>query len=639
MRNSMKPLAPILLAIVMIGSSASAQNLIVGPGPAPGRSGTITSLGNSDSTITLTPNPITTTGTVSLNLAHANTFTALQGINLNAGSPVLPTNQGFQVVGSDATGVSDSVVAYGASPLLRTYRADGTGASPTALGSGETIGQFAVAGYDGGTPGTFITGGSIVWSTTQAWPVGANGSQVVINAVPNGSATVAPALTLTTTAATLPGTLAVAGTINKLTLTAPATGATLSLADGSTLATSGAFATTLTFTGATNVTFPASGTLLTAAGAVTSLAGTANQITTSASTGAVTLSLPSTLIAPGTFAANSLAPTASACAGTYFNLPAANTLGGCINGVQGVTWASGGETILVNGSQSNSPLLLNGTLTTGGSGTTNFPALLIQPAGTSAVTSWSISGVGLGMNMPSGFVGAFVDFHAAGAASVFKVINTGALTISSDFIGGGNILGGTGGSQLGFTGKGVFTSTGSGVIQIGAADNTTAVAQALLAQSVAAGNGNTSGATFTIAGSKSNGSGCGGDIDLQTTLGSAASGTQNTLANALVLKGCTQQVQIPAGLAFTGSAPALSSCGTSPSVGTGSTDSSGQITEGATATGCTITFATSKTNTPFCIVTSQTTLVTFAYTLSTAAITITNTSSSGDVVNYVCTQH
>lgn len=63
---------------------------------------------------------------------------------------------------------------------------------------------------------------------------------------------------------------------------------------GGSLTTSGAFDTTFTMSGATAVTFPTSGTLLTSAGAVTSLAGTANQITASASVGAVTLSIPDT---------------------------------------------------------------------------------------------------------------------------------------------------------------------------------------------------------------------------------------------------------------------------------------------------------------------------------------------------------
>jgi hypothetical protein len=69
---------------------------------------------------------------------------------------------------------------------------------------------------------------------------------------------------------------------------------------GGSLTTSGAFASTFTMTGATNVTFPTSGTLATVGGTVSSITGTANQIAASASTGAVTLSLVSNPILPGT---------------------------------------------------------------------------------------------------------------------------------------------------------------------------------------------------------------------------------------------------------------------------------------------------------------------------------------------------
>jgi hypothetical protein len=78
---------------------------------------------------------------------------------------------------------------------------------------------------------------------------------------------------------------------------------------GGNLTTGGAFTTTpanavtLTTTGATNVTLPTSGTLLTSATAVASLTGTANQITVSSPTGSVTLSIPSTFIAPGSIEA------------------------------------------------------------------------------------------------------------------------------------------------------------------------------------------------------------------------------------------------------------------------------------------------------------------------------------------------
>ena len=62
----------------------------------------------------------------------------------------------------------------------------------------------------------------------------------------------------------------------------------------------GNYTFTGTLTGNTNVTFPTSGTLLTSAGAVTSIAGTANEITASASVGSVTLSITDNAVLPGT---------------------------------------------------------------------------------------------------------------------------------------------------------------------------------------------------------------------------------------------------------------------------------------------------------------------------------------------------
>ncbi len=86
-------------------------------------------------------------------------------------------------------------------------------------------------------------------------------------------------------------------------LTINTTTGTLAIASGKTLTVSN----TLTFTGTdgSSVAFGAGGTVAYTASSVASITGTANQITASASVGAVTLSLPSTLIAPGTFAATS----------------------------------------------------------------------------------------------------------------------------------------------------------------------------------------------------------------------------------------------------------------------------------------------------------------------------------------------
>ena len=86
----------------------------------------------------------------------------------------------------------------------------------------------------------------------------------------------------------------------------------------------------------------------------------------------------------------------------------------------------------------------------------------------------------------------------------------------------------------------------------------------------------------------------------------------------------------------TGSTPALTSCGTSPSII--GTDIAGTVTMGtASPTGCVITFANVYTNTPHCTVTWQATpLASQSYTTSTTAITLVQTGTSSNKVNYRC---
>jgi hypothetical protein len=73
----------------------------------------------------------------------------------------------------------------------------------------------------------------------------------------------------------------------------------------------------------------------------------------------------------------------------------------------------------------------------------------------------------------------------------------------------------------------------------------------------------------------------------------------------------------------TGSAaPALTACGTDPTIVTGSNDRAGTFTMGDTGTGCVITFATAYTNTPACNVTAQTASNLTSMTKTNTAITI-----------------
>lgn len=84
-----------------------------------------------------------------------------------------------------------------------------------------------------------------------------------------------------------------------------------------------------------------------------------------------------------------------------------------------------------------------------------------------------------------------------------------------------------------------------------------------------------------------------------------------------------------------GTAPAVTSCGTTPAI-TG-TDVAGTVTMGTTATGCVITFNVPYVTAPHCVVSwIATPLASQSYATSATAITLTQTSTSNNVVKYIC---
>jgi trimeric autotransporter adhesin len=87
---------------------------------------------------------------------------------------------------------------------------------------------------------------------------------------------------------------------------------------------------------------------------------------------------------------------------------------------------------------------------------------------------------------------------------------------------------------------------------------------------------------------------------------------------------------------YGGSAPALSACGTSPSIDANATDSSGTVTVGSVATSCTITFANAYSTFNHCKITSQSAVSGIAYSYTKTAITIAASVLGGDLVDYVC---
>src|ERR1041385_900109 len=122
------------------------------------------------------------------------------------------------------------------------------------------------------------------------------------------------------------------------------------------LTTSGNFALTLTQTGTTNVTLPTSGTLLTTTGSgsglsgiPTSITGTANQVVASASTGAVTLSLPQSIATTSSPQFGNLGLGGAAAGGTangllYQFTGTSNTI---VNQISGGTLSNSNTTITV----------------------------------------------------------------------------------------------------------------------------------------------------------------------------------------------------------------------------------------------------------------------------------------------------
>lgn len=125
-----------------------------------------------------------------------------------------------------------------------------------------------------------------------------------------------------------------------------------------------------------------------------------------------------------------------------------------------------------------------------------------------------------------------------------------------------------------------------------------------------------------------------------TSFGTAASANTGTsganvpLLNAANTFSSLQSFQNH--VASAGSAPTLSSCGTSPAIV--GDDKDGQVTMGTgSPTGCVITFAAAYTSAPLCTVTWQgTPLASQSYTVTAPAITTVQTATSSNKLNYHC---
>lgn len=145
---------------------------------------------------------------------------------------------------------------------------------------------------------------------------------------------------------------------------------------------------------------------------------------------------------------------------------------------------------------------------------------------------------------------------------------------------------------------------------------------------------NIAGVTTTLQASLGTGTGALGTLVFSAAATAQASGTTAHTAAAHLTLG-SNNATVNAHYVSTGTAPAVSSCGTSPSIV--GTDTAGKVTIGsAPGTSCLLTFATAYTNAPACSTSDETTAILTRGTSTTTTLTISGVFVGGDVVAYNC---
>lgn len=121
-----------------------------------------------------------------------------------------------------------------------------------------------------------------------------------------------------------------------------------------------------------------------------------------------------------------------------------------------------------------------------------------------------------------------------------------------------------------------------------------------------------------------------GDISFAFHNAGTGPTSQSSFTDHMVIRGDTEHVAYP-----TGSAPAITACGSSPSIDAQANDISGTVTAGSGATGCVITFNAAYGSYNHCRVTFESSLTAASYSYTKTAITLAATALSGNI-DYEC---
>lgn len=153
----------------------------------------------------------------------------------------------------------------------------------------------------------------------------------------------------------------------------------------------------------------------------------------------------------------------------------------------------------------------------------------------------------------------------------------------------------------------------------------------------ATGVSNGSGGALAIRTGVGTGTGVGGDMTFHVALPGGSGSSQNSYVTPMSISGTSGHVLMPA----SGTAPALSSCGTSPSIVGG--DHAGKVTvgSGGTVQSCTLTFNKAYTVAPACVANTESQVLVVRAVSTTTTLTIDCAVAGcleSDVVSYICIQ-
>lgn len=264
-------------------------------------------------------------------------------------------------------------------------------------------------------------------------------------------------------------------------------------------------------------------------GSVTSVSvvtanGISGSVANPTSTPAITLSLGA--ITPTTVNGNTIATgsgTLAIAAGKTATFSNTITIAG-----------NDGATLNVGAGGTVGPFTIGSTTISGGT-STNF---LYDNAGIAGETSALTTNGSTTLTIPAATTLTGPDGSTWSAAT--GITSAGRINVSSS----GVLLAANTGAYTLRNGATIISSPASASLQLGTSDGAAPVPQTLRFQSGATLN--TAGVNDTIIGSLSSGSGTSGDLLLQTGVKSGVSGTQATATTAMIWKGETQEVRLPA---------------------------------------------------------------------------------------------